>query len=54
MGRCVCEHLCLIGEGKAHFVGTDIAYDSPNEAIDATCKLPQAIHTETDMPYKKP
>lgn len=55
MGRCVCVSTCaFIREGKAHFVGIDIAYDSSNEAIDATCKSPQAIHTETDMPYKKP
>lgn len=32
----------------------DSAYDSSNEAIDAACKSPQAIHIETDMPYKKP
>lgn len=44
----------FIREGKAHSVGMDIAYDSSNEAIDAACKSPQAIHTETDMPCKKP
>lgn len=54
MGACVYVSPCaFIGKGKVHSVGMDIAYDSSNEAIDAACKSPQAIHTETDMPYKK-